>query len=112
YLEEGAKNNPQSIEIQSTLGGMLTAKLHRYDEALPRLIKAIDLAEARDPDTLSEDEGEAWQFAYRWAVLGRRDANDPKAARDFARAGLKRFPDDPICKNYLGKADNKGRSRP
>ncbi|MBC8137991.1 MAG: tetratricopeptide repeat protein [Fibrella sp.] len=110
YLKEGVTNNPASIEVHAALGEMLIAKLRRHNEALPHLEKAIELAEVRDVSALSEDEKEAWQFAYRWAVLSRRESGDFQAAHDFAVAGLRRFPDDIVCKNHLKRTDKKDTS--
>jgi tetratricopeptide (TPR) repeat protein len=101
FLREGVKNNPESIEIHNALGQMLTSKVRRFEEAQPHLRKAIDLALARDARTLTEDEMDAWQNAYRWLVLNRREAGDPAAARQAARDGLKFFPDDVVCRRYL-----------
>jgi tetratricopeptide (TPR) repeat protein len=101
FLSEGVKNNPESIEINNALGQMLTSKVRRYDEALPYLRKSIALAHARDAKTLTEDEMDAWQNAYRWTVLNRREAGDAAAARQAATEGLKFFPQDVVCRRYL-----------
>jgi tetratricopeptide (TPR) repeat protein len=102
FLQEGVKNNPQSIEVHNALGQMLTSKVRRFDEALPLLQKAIALAKERDENTLTEDEREAWQNAYRWQVLNRREAGDAAAARKAAQEGIALFPDDVVCGRYLG----------
>ncbi|MDX1932557.1 MAG: hypothetical protein SFU56_08135 [Capsulimonadales bacterium] len=101
FLREGEANNPQSIEIQNELGILYTVRKKEYDRAMPYLYQAIQLAEARDPSTLNEDEGEAWKHAYRWAVLNRRDAGDQPTARTLAAQCLKRFPEDVVCTGYL-----------
>jgi tetratricopeptide (TPR) repeat protein len=101
FLREGERNNPNSIEIQTEMGQLITVKQRRYDEALPFLKKAIALAAARDPKTLTEDETDAYQNAYRWTVLNRREAGDPAAAHGAALAGLRLFPEDVVCRDYL-----------
>jgi tetratricopeptide (TPR) repeat protein len=103
FLREGEANNPDSIEIQTELGELITVKQRRYDEALPHLKKAIALTAARDPKTLTEDEEEAYQNAFRWTVLNRREAGDPAAARAAAEAGLRLFPTDVVCQSYLNR---------
>ena len=101
FLKEGAQSNPSSIEIQNALGMLLTVRQRRWDEAAPYLERAIALGAARDPQTLSEDENEAYQHAYRWLVLNRREARRPHEARRAAEAGLRVFPDDVVCRDYL-----------
>jgi hypothetical protein len=101
FLREGEANNPDSIEIQTELGELMTVKQRRYDDALVHLKKAIALGAARDPKTLTEDEEEAYQNAFRWTVLNRREAGDPATARAEAEAGLRIFPHDVVCRGYL-----------
>jgi hypothetical protein len=103
FLREGEKNNPESIEIQTEIGELMTVNQRRYAAALPYLQKAIALAAARDPKTLIDDESEAYQNAFRWTVLNRREANDPAAAREAAVAGLRLFPNDIVCREYLAQ---------
>jgi hypothetical protein len=101
FLRDGVKNNPQSIEIHTALGQMLTSKQRAFNEAQPYLKQAIALGHARDVKTLTEDEMDAWQNAYRWMVLNRREAGDAAAARAAAQEGLRFFPDDVVCQRYL-----------
>lgn len=101
FLKEGMTNNPDSIEISSDLGAMLTIRKHNYAQALPYLKQSIDNGSRRDRTTLSDDEKEAYQAAYRWTVLNRREAKDPAAARAAALAGLKLFSNDVVCRHYL-----------
>lgn len=101
FLQEGERNNPRSIEIKVALGEMLTAKQQRYEEAFTYLKKALELGLARDRATMTEDEKEAFQNALRWTVLNRRDAGDHQTARRAANAGLRLFPGDVVCTNYL-----------
>jgi hypothetical protein len=68
---------------------------------MPYLQQAIRSGHQRDIATLSDDEKEAYQSAFRWVVLNRREAGDPAAARAAAEAGLRLFPDDVVCRHYL-----------
>ena len=104
FLLEGERQNPDSIEIQTALGLLLTAKIHDYARALPHLQKAIVLGAARDKKTLTEDEDEAYQNAFRWLILNRREARDPAAARQAAAACLRVYPDDVVSHHYLSGA--------
>ena len=101
FLKEGMTSNPDSIEIASDLGAMLTIRKHDYAQALPILKQSIDNGRKRDMTTLSDDEKEAYQAAYRWTVLNRREAKDPVAARAAAETGLKLFANDVVCRHYL-----------
>lgn len=101
FLKEGMTNNPESIEIASDLGGFLTSKKRDFTQALPYLHRAVLSGQKRDKNTLSEDELDAYEAAFRWIVLNRREAGDPAAAHMAAEAGLKLFPTDVVCKQYL-----------
>ena len=101
FLQEGERNNPTSIEIDNALGMMYTAKLRQYSTAIPYLTHAIALSTARDPQTLSDDENDAYQGSYRWLVLCERESGDQITARKVALAGQARFPDDVVCRDYL-----------
>ncbi len=101
FLNEGLKNNPQSIEIEDALGSLLTQKRRDYAAAMPHLQHAITLGMARDFKTLTDDESEAFQNSFRWTVLNRREAGDQRTALKVAKAGLSYFPNDPVCRHYL-----------
>jgi hypothetical protein len=101
FLLEGERNNPESLEIETALGMMYTAKLHQYATGVPFLTRAIALGAARDRQTFTEDEAESYEGAYRWLVLNRREANDPAAAHAAAVEGKRLFPDDVVCRDYL-----------
>jgi hypothetical protein len=105
FLKEGERNNPESIEIQTQLGYMLTGKERKFDEALPYLQRALALGAARDSKTLTEDERDGYRDAFRWIVLNRREAGDAKAAQSWATAGLRLFPNDVVCRNYLERKE-------
>ena len=101
FLLEGERNNPDSIEIGNALGMIYTSRLHEYASARPFLRKAIEVGAARDRQTFSEDEDEAYENAYRWTVLNLRESGDLVAARQAAVAGLKLFPQDVVCRDFL-----------
>jgi hypothetical protein len=107
FLKEGMVNNPDSIEIASDLGAVLTNKKRDYIPALAYLKQAVESGNKRDLSTMSDDEKEAYQAAYRWIVLNRREAKDPVAARAAAETGLKLFPDDIVCRHYLESVKDK-----
>jgi hypothetical protein len=101
FLRAGEKANPESIEIASSLGWLLTRDLKRYDEGRVPLERAIALGKARDPQTLTTDEDEALVGAYRFLIHNRRLAKDLPAARTWALDGLARYPNDPTCRKFL-----------
>jgi hypothetical protein len=101
FLREGEKANPESIEIAFSQGWLLQRELKRMDEASSALKRAIALGAVRDPGTLTTDEQEALQSAYRFLVVNRRDVNDIGAGRHWALEGLRRFPDDVTCQRFL-----------
>jgi len=107
FLREGERNNPRDLRIASAIGTMLTRKARRHDDALPYLVRTIELAVARDKSTLSEDELEAWQDAVRALATGRMLAGDKAFAIRAAKAGLAEFPDDPTCKRVLAELEGK-----
>jgi len=102
FLLEGAKSNPNSIEIAEEIGELYSGRYKRqYEAGMPYLVHAIVLGRGRDRSTLTEDEDEAFENAYRWAVLNRREAGDFAIARKVALEGLKMYPEDVVCKEFL-----------
>jgi hypothetical protein len=105
FLRAGEKANPESIEIASSLGWLLTRDLKRYDEGRVPLERAIALGKTLDPEALSAEEKEAQEealvSAYRFLIHNRRYAGDIPAARAWALDGQVRFPDDPTCRRFL-----------
>ncbi|MBC8138727.1 MAG: hypothetical protein H8F28_22840 [Fibrella sp.] len=101
FLREGEANNPNSIEIKAEIGMMHVAKIREYRAGIRPLAEAIVIASRRDPGTLTDDEKEAWQNAYRWLVLSYRYTGDRKIAYQVAVAGLKQFPGDVTCRKQL-----------
>jgi tetratricopeptide (TPR) repeat protein len=109
YLREGEKANPESMEIASSIGWLLTRNLERYDEALVPLEKAVALGKTRDPESLTEDEQDALVSAYRFLVNNRRYAEDIPGGQRWALEGLKRFPQDPSCRKFLEEYPVRGK---
>lgn len=103
FLKEGERNNPDSIEIAQALGEMYTSRKRDFPTGMPYLAQAMALGKARDKSTLTDDEDEAFQNAYRWAVLNRREAGDQKAARAYALEGMRLYPGDVVCRDYLAR---------
>ncbi|MBC7807803.1 MAG: hypothetical protein H7145_16845 [Akkermansiaceae bacterium] len=101
FLKEGEVNNPQSIEIKTEMGMFYDAKTREFNKAVQPLQEAIVIGSRRDPATLSDDEKEAWQNAYRWLVLSYRYQGEREKAHQFAVAGLKLFPGDATCRMQM-----------
>ena len=101
FLREGERNNPESIEIKAEIGMFYDAKLSRYADAEKPLREALRIAARRDPQSLTDDEKEAWQNTFRYLVLAYRYQGKRDAAHDAAVAGLKLFPGDVTCLKQL-----------
>ena len=104
FLQEGAANNPESIEIKAELGSFfVTPKYNRQDFKIAEayLVPALVNATKRDPSTLSDDEKDAWEDCYRWLVLAYRYDNKPREANAVAAEGLKHFPRDVTCTKQM-----------
>lgn len=105
FLEEGRRNNPESVEIETAFAFLLM-KGSRFGK--PSALAAAEHAEralanlkSKDVRTLTEDEKEAWQEAIRWRVLAYRDAGQREKAILAAQEGLKAFPEDVSCIRLL-----------
>ncbi len=104
FLKEGEANNPQALEIKTELGHFLTGRKRDFEAAVPYLREAIAIGKQRDPKTMTEDEAEAFQNAYRWLVLNRREAGQPAEARAAAEECVARYPNDVVCRHYLAES--------
>ncbi|GAB4454088.1 MAG: hypothetical protein OHK0029_08210 [Armatimonadaceae bacterium] len=108
FLQEGENNNPESIEIQATFS-YLWLRGNRFggkgstEKALEHADKGVRLGMARDASTLTSDEVDALQDCFRWRVLSLRDSGQRAKAYQAAMEGLRIFPDDVICRNFLEK---------
>ena len=101
FLVQGARNNPESVEIAASLGWLLTRVLERYEDGRLVLEHSIQVMDARDPATLTSEEKEALQSVFRYLVNNRKDAGDRVGGRRWAVEGLRRYPDDVSCKKFL-----------
>ena len=115
FLQEGERNNPESLSIQATLCELFLVHLSRPFEAEPHGRKALVLYAARDKQTLSEDEKEDANHAYRWLVLIYRNLGDEQAkkgasekahtlyavARQLSTECLQHYPEDPTAIHFL-----------
>ena len=115
FLQEGARNNPESIDVQTTLCEQYFYYLKKPLEAEPYGQRALALARARDKASLSEDEREAFVHAYRWLILIYRNTGDDlarqgqrqkahqvfAAGRALSQECLTHFADDPTAHRYL-----------
>ena len=117
FLKEGERNNPESISIQSTLCEFYLVHRQKPQEAEPYGRQALSLFARKDLQTLSEDEKDDANSAFRWLVLIYRNQADEKAAqgesqqaqalyaagRIVAQECLRHFPEDPTASLFLSK---------
>lgn len=105
FLEEGKRNNPDSIQIETAFAFLLMKGPHQgkpdLASACQHAEQALAHAHAKDPQTLTEDEKEAWQEAVRWRVLAYRDLGKKAQAIQAAQEGLRAFPEDVTCVRLL-----------
>jgi|GEM_PF-1800041 hypothetical protein len=106
FIQEGENNNPESIEIQATFSYLLLRANRfggngNFPAAAIHADKGVRLGLARDPSSLSTDEVEALQDCVRWRVLALRESGEIEQARQAALQGLKMFPKDVVCRNFL-----------
>ena len=115
FLLEGERNNPDSLSIQATLCELYFVRLVKLEEALAHGNKALLLYSQKDRKTLSRDEDEDANNAFRWLVLiyrdlgdARRKAGDTSGAqqlyaqgRRLANACLQYYPEDPTAITFL-----------
>lgn len=101
FLREGEKNNPQSFEIKTEIGMFYDTKFRDYNKAEQPLIEALEIAGRRDRESMTDDEKESWQNAFRYLVLAYRYQGKREEAHKAAVLGLERFPDDVTCLKQL-----------
>ncbi len=115
FLQEGERNNPESISIQATLCEMLFVRAHSPLKAEPYGRKALTLFAARDLQTLSTDEKDDANNAYRWLILIYRDLGDEQlkkgarekahtlyeVARGLSTECLHHYPEDPTATHFI-----------
>lgn len=100
-LQEGLQANPKSVVLLNELGHFYAGKKHDYEKALTYLLPATELE--LDIKLLDENEGEAYQNAFRWTALCYREIGKPELQRKIAIRGLQRFPDDSVLLRLLGE---------
>ncbi|MFN3652073.1 MAG: hypothetical protein ACK47B_21060 [Armatimonadota bacterium] len=104
YLEEGARHNPASFEIQTELGHFWLVYKRRYDLAERHLLRALELVPTGRE--LTELEQEARLDAYRWLALNYREWGRAADAVRIAREGLQVVGEDAAL---LHVAQSRGR---
>ena len=93
FLEEGAKNNPESMAIQEALGRLHFFTLRDPDQGLPHFDQALQIGERIA--TLEAHEETGLRNAFRnKAILLWRIKKDYGGALAVLEAGLNRFPSD------------------
>jgi len=93
FLQEGLRQNPESLAILADMGRMSAVHFHDLKTATVFLTKACQLG-AKHFDNLPDVEREGLNQSVRWLSLCYRDlgmAKEHQKALDF---GLRLFPDD------------------
>lgn len=85
FLQQGAKNNPDSIEIFEAIGRLYFEKWKDYDQAIVYLKKAVALGKDRKRNDAEED---AFEKAYLFLARAYREQGDLDAALETAEAGV------------------------
>lgn len=96
FLEEGARNNPDSFEIQEELGHIALVGRKDLAGAIAYLRRGLTLVPTGR--RLSEQEQTTLQDLYRWLALAHRDRGEGRQAAQVAREGLSRVGDDVILR--------------
>ena len=121
FLLEGERNNPDSLSLQTTLCEFYFVHLNQPETAIPYGNKALLLFSRKERSTLSQDEDEDANSAFRWLVLIYRNLGDARAAvgesdeakrfytqgRRLATACLQYYPEDPTALAFLRSAAGK-----
>ena len=91
FLQEGAENNPDSVEIQAAIGRLYIEKWKRYNMAIPHLEKAVALA----GNVKDRDKGERRDVgnAYVFLALSYKNIGDLDSALRTAKKGVAELPD-------------------
>ena len=95
FLNEGLKQNPESISILNELA--FTYITRKKD--LPTAVKYLELSRAsavKYKGNLPDDEKEEAAQIYRWLGLCYRDLGDREKMQDAVNEGLAMFPDDAV----------------
>jgi hypothetical protein len=103
FLQEGAAQNPECLEIQVEMGRYLLYHLHDGPEAEQHFHRAIALGAAQPK--LSADEAEAWEDAHRWLLIRYHRSGRRREARQIAVTAIHRFPDSGYFRNALRRPE-------
>lgn len=107
FLREGLQMNPESMEVNESLGRFLLHRRERPGEAKPLFMKAVELGKKKEK--LSDDERHALRSAYsNLALLEWKSNQAPSAAREIAREGLERFPEYRALERIIRDIDSPG----
>ncbi len=93
FLQEGLKQNPESLAILSDMGRMSAVHFHDLETATKFLTKACQLG-AKHFQNLPEVEKEGLNQSVRWLSLCYRDLGMKDEQQKVLAAGLQMFPDD------------------
>jgi tetratricopeptide (TPR) repeat protein len=99
FLEEGRKNNPQSIEILAQIGVIYTTRLNDIERGLKYYHRAAEIG-TPVASRLSENERDGLELAYRWLALSYNHLEDQRNLRRSVEEGLQIFPEDPVLLRY------------
>jgi tetratricopeptide (TPR) repeat protein len=98
FLHEGIQYNPRSIPLLVESARYRLTRTRQYREAERELLAAIANASERRP---AEPDLSPLEDAYRWLVLLYRHEGRREDELRWAREGLAKFPDDPVCRHTL-----------
>lgn len=93
FLQEGLRNNPESLAILADMGRMSAVHFRDLKTAAAFLEKACRLG-AEHFDHLPDVEREGLNQSVRWLALCYRDLGRPQDQRRVLEFGLRLFPDD------------------
>jgi tetratricopeptide (TPR) repeat protein len=90
FLEEGARNNPRSPEIQEAIGQLYFEKWKNYDKAIPHLRDAIALG--KQIPKRDDRQEKAFGDAYLFLAKAYREKGELNTALQTADEGVKACP--------------------
>lgn len=96
FLEEGAKNNPHSPEIQEAIGRLYFEKWKDYDSAIPYLKDAVTLG--KQISKRDEKQEKAFGDAYLFLARAYREKGDLDAALRTADEGVTECPSNALVR--------------
>lgn len=93
FLQEGLRQNPESLAILADMGRMSAVHFHDLKTATVFLTRACKLG-AEHFENLPDVEREGLDQSFRWLSLCYRDLGMPEEQRKVLDLGLRLFPDD------------------